>query len=161
MDRIGAVDPVAAPTRKTLRRLSSVMSDIWAALAELGRWGRILVATPNIASMRFREDPSNPIGRAHTSVASSGPRKASQSAHIQCRLGAVSSVECRHGCRDMPLYAAIRRSLERKSLIFLGLGFFFASQLRWRRASRGRTRGESTQGPNALVDQLDIAENPA
>jgi hypothetical protein len=29
-------------------------------------------------------------------------------------------------------YAALRRSLERKSLIFLGLGFFFASQLRWR-----------------------------
>jgi hypothetical protein len=25
----------------------------------------------------------------------------------------------------MPLYAAIRRSLERKSLIFLRLGFFF------------------------------------
>jgi hypothetical protein len=25
----------------------------------------------------------------------------------------------------MPLYAAIRRSLERKLLIFLGLGFFF------------------------------------
>jgi hypothetical protein len=44
---------------------------------------------------------------------------------IQCRLGAVSGVECRPGCRDMPLYAAICRSLERKSLIFLGLGFFF------------------------------------
>ena len=28
----------------------------------------------------------------------------------------------------MPLYAAICRSLERKSLIFLGLGFFFASR---------------------------------
>ena len=42
-----------------------------------------------------------------------------------CRLGAVSSVDCRPGCRDMPLYAAICRSLERKLLIFLGLGFFF------------------------------------
>ena len=40
-------------------------------------------------------------------------------AQIWCRLGAVSGVECRPGCRDMPLYAAIRRSLEGKSLIFL------------------------------------------
>ena len=44
---------------------------------------------------------------------------------IQCRLGAVFGVDCRPGCRDMPLYAAICRSLERKLLIFLGLGFFF------------------------------------
>jgi hypothetical protein len=41
------------------------------------------------------------------------------------RGGAVSGVDCRPGCRDMPLYAAIRRSLERNLLIFLGLGFFF------------------------------------
>jgi hypothetical protein len=61
---------------------------------------------------------------------------------IQCRLGAVSSVECRPGCRDMPLYAAICRSLERKLLIFLGLGFFFASQLRWRSASRAKLARE-------------------
>ncbi len=43
----------------------------------------------------------------------------------ECRLGAVSIVECRPMCRDMPLYAAICRSLERKLLIFLGLRFFF------------------------------------
>jgi len=59
-----------------------------------------------------------------------------------CRLGAVSGVDCRPGCRDMPLYAAICRSLERKSLIFLGLGFFFASQLRWRSASRAKLARE-------------------
>ncbi len=40
-----------------------------------------------------------------------------------CRGGAVSGVECRPMCRDMPLLAAICRSLERKSLIFLGVGF--------------------------------------
>ncbi len=44
---------------------------------------------------------------------------------IQCRLGAVSGVECRPGCHDMPLCAAICRSLERKLLIFFRLGFFF------------------------------------
>ena len=38
--------------------------------------------------------------------------------------GAVLGVQCRPGCRDMPLYAAICRSLERKLLIFLGVGFF-------------------------------------
>jgi hypothetical protein len=42
-----------------------------------------------------------------------------------CRGGAVSGVECRPGCRDMPLYAAICRSLERKLSICFGLGFFF------------------------------------
>ena len=42
----------------------------------------------------------------------------------------------------MPLYAAICRSLERKSLIFLGLGFFFASQLRWRSAWRAKLARE-------------------
>ncbi len=52
-----------------------------------------------------------------------------------CRLGAVSGVECRPRCRDMPLYAAICRSLERKPLIFLELRFFFASQLCWRSAA--------------------------
>ena len=45
----------------------------------------------------------------------------------QCRMGAVSGVECRPGCRDMPLYAAICRALERKLLIFLRLGFFFGN----------------------------------
>jgi hypothetical protein len=50
---------------------------------------------------------------------------------IQCRLGAVFGVECRPGCRDMPLYAAICRSLERKSLIFLG--FVFSCQRGGRR----------------------------
>jgi hypothetical protein len=43
----------------------------------------------------------------------------------------------------MPLYAAICRSLKRKSLIFLGLGFFFASQLRWQSASRAKLARES------------------
>ena len=61
----------------------------------------------------------------------------------ECHPGAVSDVECRPGCRDMPLYAAICRSLERKPLIFLGLGFFFASQLRWRSASRAKLARES------------------
>jgi hypothetical protein len=56
--------------------------------------------------------------------------------------GAVFGVECRPGCRDMPLYAVMCRSLERKSLIFLGLGFFFASQLRWRSASRAKLARE-------------------
>ena len=42
-----------------------------------------------------------------------------------CRLGAVFGVQCRPMCRDMPLYAAICRSLERKLLIFLRFGFFF------------------------------------
>jgi hypothetical protein len=40
------------------------------------------------------------------------------------------------------LGAAICRSLERKLLIFLGLGFFFASQLRWRSASRAKLARE-------------------
>ena len=44
---------------------------------------------------------------------------------IWCRGGAVSGVDCCPGCCDIPLCAAICRSLERKSLIFLGLGFFF------------------------------------
>ena len=48
-----------------------------------------------------------------------------------CRLGAVSGVECRPGCRDVPLYAAIRRSLERKLLTFLG--FVFSCQRGGRR----------------------------
>jgi uncharacterized protein (DUF58 family) len=61
---------------------------------------------------------------------------------IQCRLGAVSGVECRPGCRDMPLYAAICRSLERKLLIFLGLGFSFASSLWPRSASRAKLARE-------------------
>ena len=38
---------------------------------------------------------------------------------FQCRLDAIFGVECRPGCRDMPLYAAICRSLERKSSICL------------------------------------------
>ncbi len=46
-------------------------------------------------------------------------------------------------CRSTPLYAAICRPLERKLLIFLGLGFFFASQLRWRSASRAKRARES------------------
>jgi hypothetical protein len=60
-----------------------------------------------------------------------------------CSLDAVSGVECRPGCRDMPLYAAICRSLERKLLIFLRVGFFFASQLRWRCTSRAKLARES------------------
>jgi len=70
----------------------------------------------------------------------------------ECRTGAVSSVECRPGCRDMPLYAAICRSLECKSLIFLGLGFFFASQLRWRSASRAKLARE----PESLPARHDL-----
>jgi len=70
------------------------------------------------------------------------PNLAVRKRAIRCRLGAVFGVECRPGCRDMPLYAAICRSLERKSLIFLGLGFFFASQLRWRSASRAKLARE-------------------
>ncbi len=69
-------------------------------------------------------------------------RRRSNPRVIQCRLGAVSGVECRPGCRNMPLYAAICQPLERKSLIFLGLGFFFASQLRWRYASRAKLARE-------------------
>ena len=45
---------------------------------------------------------------------------------IQCRGGgAVSGVDRRPRCRDMPLYGAIRRSLERKLLTFLGWEFSF------------------------------------
>jgi hypothetical protein len=69
-----------------------------------------------------------------------------------CRLGAVSRVDCRPGCRDMPLYAAICRSLERKSLIFLGLGFFFASQLRWRSASRAKLAREPEGESRAMSE---------
>ncbi len=52
----------------------------------------------------------------------------------RCRLGAVFGVECRPGCRYMPLYAAICRSLERKLLVFLG--FVFSSQAEGRRTHR-------------------------
>jgi hypothetical protein len=37
------------------------------------------------------------------------------------------------GARDMSLYTAICRSLERKLLIFLGLGFFFELRVEWAR----------------------------
>ena len=39
------------------------------------------------------------------------------------------------GCRDMPLYAAICRSLERTVLIFFGLGFFSEPEGRGLRAT--------------------------
>ena len=71
---------------------------------------------------------------------------------IQCRLGAVFGVQCRPGCRDMPLYAAICRSLERKSLIFLRLGFFFASQLRWRSAWRAKLAREPEGESRAISE---------
>jgi hypothetical protein len=70
----------------------------------------------------------------------------------ECRLGSVSGVECRPGCRDMPLYAAMCRSLKRKSLIFLGLGFFFASQLRWRCALRAKLARESEGESRAISE---------
>jgi hypothetical protein len=54
----------------------------------------------------------------------------------------------------MPLYAAIRRSLERKLLIFLGLGFFFASQLRWRSAWRATLRVAKPSQPKAALESL-------
>ena len=44
-------------------------------------------------------------------------------------------VDCRPMCRDMPLCAAICRSLERKLLIFLG--FVFSSQAEGRRFEPG------------------------
>jgi hypothetical protein len=62
-------------------------------------------------------------------------------------------------CRDMPLLAAIRRSLERKLLIFLGLvlssqaeGRRFAAELRSASASRAkpaREPGLALQGTQA------------
>ena len=57
----------------------------------------------------------------------------------------------------MPLHGAICRSLERKLLIFLGLGFFFASQLRWRSAWRAKLarepegRGDVPDCPRLLL----------
>ena len=72
-----------------------------------------------------------------------------KSPEIWCRGGAVSCVECRSGCRDMPLYAAICRSLERKSLIFLGFVFScqrggrrFAAELRSASAKRAKPASE-------------------
>ena len=87
-------------------------------------------------------------------------RRPSNPARIQCRLGAVSGVECRPGCRDMPLYAAICRSLERKLLIFLGLGFFFASQLRWRSASRAKLAREPEGESRAISERRVGAQRP-
>jgi hypothetical protein len=53
----------------------------------------------------------------------------------------------------MPLYAAICRSLERKPLIFLRLGFVFASQLRWRSAARAKLAREPEGA--TLKDAID------
>ncbi len=70
-------------------------------------------------------------------------------AQIWCRLGAVFGVECRPGYRDMPLYAAICRSLERKSSIFLGFvlscqrgGRRFAAELCSASAKRAKPASE-------------------
>ena len=74
--------------------------------------------------------PESPTLQIETSTFASGASSVPPGCRFRCW--------CRPGCRDMPLYAAISRSLERKSLIFLRLGFFFASQLRWRSAWRAK-----------------------
>ncbi len=56
----------AAPTRKTLRRLSSAISDIWAAPADPDRWGLILPESLKSGGKRAFADSSKrdgaPIG---------------------------------------------------------------------------------------------------
>jgi hypothetical protein len=77
-----------------------------------------------------------------------------------CRGGAVSGVDCRPGCRDMPLYATICRSLERSLLIFLRLGFFFASELCWRCASRAKLAREPEGKSRAISERRVGAQRP-
>ena len=63
----------------------------------------------------------------------------------------------------MPLYAAICRSLERKSLIFLGLGFFFASRqaLLGREAHREQSPLANLRGESRANSERSESANPS
>ena len=72
-----------------------------------------------------------------------------QPVFVRCRGGAVSGVDCRPMYRHMPLCAAICRSLERKSAVFLGFVFScqrggrrFAAELRSASAKRAKPASE-------------------
>ncbi len=91
----------------------------WAAPADPDRWGPILVATPKIALARFHRAAEHPR-RALQLVGDLLCSSEGHPTHLK-----FSAAWVPFPVLSAVLGAAIRRSLARKLLISLGLGFFF------------------------------------